>query len=351
MISKIKETVFTVSAVASLLIFSVNEADTIVPDTLIIQESLPWLVFDDTDSSSSLDGEWLMRGYTDYFRLYDSRTTMENDSPVLSFHHSANSTHSLEVDSSGDINLANGSVFIDRSTNEVGIGTSLPEAMLDVRGNIHASFNGNSTKGLQQLFRMSAYNSNLFGLSDVGFVMENAALGFSWAFRTEHFDRGFSASKQGTGDREFTLINTTNVAKNVELRLASGAKNVGGQWLNASSRSYKKNIHELSDKDAMETLNGLKSVTYQFKHEDNEEKMVGFIAEDVPELLATKDRKTVDPLQIVAVLTKVVQEQNKVLLDLDAENQRKTNLLNMFEKRFEDMEKLLNKLKPDSSID
>jgi len=43
---------------------------------------------------------------------------------------------------------------------------------------------------------------------------------------------------------------------------------------------------------------------------------VGFIAEDVPELLATKDRKGLSPMDIVAVLTRVVQEQQKTIADL-----------------------------------
>jgi hypothetical protein len=40
---------------------------------------------------------------------------------------------------------------------------------------------------------------------------------------------------------------------------------------------------------------------------------VGFIAEDVPELVARKDRKSLSPMDIVAVLTKVVQEQKQSL--------------------------------------
>jgi len=40
---------------------------------------------------------------------------------------------------------------------------------------------------------------------------------------------------------------------------------------------------------------------------------VGFIAEDVPDLVATKDRKALSPMDIVAVLTRVVQEQQKTV--------------------------------------
>jgi hypothetical protein len=48
-------------------------------------------------------------------------------------------------------------------------------------------------------------------------------------------------------------------------------------------------------------------VTFNYKASANE-KHVGFIAEEVPELVATKDRKGLNPMDIVAVLTKVVKE-------------------------------------------
>ncbi len=48
---------------------------------------------------------------------------------------------------------------------------------------------------------------------------------------------------------------------------------------------------------------------------------MGFIAEDVPELVATKDRKGLSPMDIVAVLTKVVQRQQKEIEELKDENE------------------------------
>ena len=44
-----------------------------------------------------------------------------------------------------------------------------------------------------------------------------------------------------------------------------------------------------------------------------EERHLGFIAEDVPELVASKDRKGMSSMDVVAVLTKVVQEQQKTV--------------------------------------
>ena len=65
----------------------------------------------------------------------------------------------------------------------------------------------------------------------------------------------------------------------------------------------------------METLAELEPVKYRYKA-DKTDAHVGFIAEDVPDLVATKDRKGMSPMDVTAVLTKVVQEQQKVIADL-----------------------------------
>jgi hypothetical protein len=53
-------------------------------------------------------------------------------------------------------------------------------------------------------------------------------------------------------------------------------------------------------------------VTFSYKV-NPEENHVGFIAEDVPDLVSTKGRKGLSPMDIVAVLTKVVQEQQRTM--------------------------------------
>ncbi len=85
-----------------------------------------------------------------------------------------------------------------------------------------------------------------------------------------------------------------------------------GQWVNASSREYKDNIKELTVDEAMGALKELNPITYTSKA-DPEDTSAGFIAEDVPEIVATKDRKGLSPMDIVAVLTKVVQEQQRAM--------------------------------------
>ena len=97
------------------------------------------------------------------------------------------------------------------------------------------------------------------------------------------------------------------------LEMASGAYiTTGGVWTNASSREYKKDIKELTGDEAMDALKQLSPVKFSYKV-DSEDRHVGFIAEDVPDLVATKDRKGMSPMDVVAVLTKVVQKQQRVV--------------------------------------
>jgi hypothetical protein len=95
--------------------------------------------------------------------------------------------------------------------------------------------------------------------------------------------------------------------------------NTNGDWVDGSSREYKENIAELETEDALAAFKDLKPVTFKFKTAPAGDKQVGFIAEDVPELVAKPDRKGLSPMDIVAVLTKVVQEQQKTITQLQKE--------------------------------
>ncbi len=102
------------------------------------------------------------------------------------------------------------------------------------------------------------------------------------------------------------------------LVMASGAHvTAGGVWTDASSKQYKENIANLTQEEAISALEKLNPVKFNYKVQKDEE-YLGFIAEDVPDLVATKARKGLSPMDIVAVLTKVVQQHQQKIAELEA---------------------------------
>ena len=89
----------------------------------------------------------------------------------------------------------------------------------------------------------------------------------------------------------------------------------GATFMNASSRSLKQDIRSLTAAEAYEALHGLEPVRFAYIA-DPAQQHVGFIAEDVPDLVAAPDRKGVSAMEIVGVLTKVVQEQDATIGEL-----------------------------------
>lgn len=139
-------------------------------------------------------------------------------------------------------------------------------------------------------------------------------------------DRAHGAKGYATADvsavcfgslNEYPLCLVVNDEKKMWLKsnnsliLRNGAKcTPGGKWTDSSSRRLKENIRELTTKDALEVLEELAPVRFNDKADKTEE-CLGFIAEDAPALVATSERDGISPMDIVAVLTKVVQEQQK----------------------------------------
>lgn len=116
------------------------------------------------------------------------------------------------------------------------------------------------------------------------------------------------------------------------VHMASGAYcSIDGVWTDASSRNLKENIQSLSTAEALDALNKLNPVTYNYKA-DKTDSHVGFIAEDVPDLVATADRKGMSPMDVTAVLTKVVQELRK-------ENEEYRKLITELQERLAKIEK------------
>jgi hypothetical protein len=205
------------------------------------------------------------------------------------------------------------------ASGKVGIGTASPASNLHVFGAsntdvfIGVGEDPLGTTGTQSALTIG-YGGNSLGLAtgffnvrpDSSAVAPNPSLRF------------FTANVQRAiiDNEGFFGIGVANPAFPIEH--SSGAHlTAGGIWADASSRGFKQDIENLDSNEAMQALKGLQPVRYAYKV-DPTEHHVGFIAEDVPDLVATKDRKSLSPMDIVGVLTKVVQQQQSTIDELKA---------------------------------
>ena len=195
-----------------------------------------------------------------------------------------------------DDTVGGNSQIFDNGRN-VGIGTTNPQQRLEVNGNI----------------QIHEQNSNVAGLmltqssGEMGYIMHNRANTLTLG--------------AGSVDR-LTIDGDGNVGIGMArpshpIEMASGAYvSAGGVWTNSSSRAKKENIVTLTPEEALAALAGLEPVRFNYKQDQSEE-YVGFIAEDVPGLVASTDRSSLSTMDIVAVLTRVVQQQQQKIAELE----------------------------------
>ena len=193
-------------------------------------------------------------------------------------------------------NGGNSQVFDDG--NKIGIGTTEPKQRLEVNGNIQIHERNSSVAGL-----MMTQSSG-----ETGYIMHN---------RANTLTIGAGSVDRITIDHDRNVgFGTSRPLHPIEL--ANGAYvSAGGVWTDSSSREKKENIAELTPEEALTALAILEPVTFNYKQEEQEQ-YVGFIAEDVPELVANSDRTGLSAMDIVAVLTRVVKLQQKQIEELES---------------------------------
>ena len=201
-------------------------------------------------------------------------------------------------------------------SSNVGIGTTSPQAFLHIDGGaspaagwISSTYGGSCSAQFGVGEMKARYNSteDLYFISDVDNTNSDAsAIGIV-----------FACNNGQVGGTNYKWL--MNLKENGSLLMANGAQcTAAGVWTNASSHALKENINPLSERDAVQALLGLSPVTFTYKAEPLDP-CVGFIAEEVPELVASKDRNGLSAMDVVAVLTKVVQAQQQDIQSLKEE--------------------------------
>jgi Chaperone of endosialidase len=113
----------------------------------------------------------------------------------------------------------------------------------------------------------------------------------------------------------FSIYDEDNNRAQLQLN-NNGDLSLRGRLTQGCSRELKENIQTLSAEEAMTTMEHLHPVKYDLKQTKACRQHLGFIAEDLPDNIASDDRKSIAPSEIVAVLTRVVREQQKTIASL-----------------------------------
>ena len=258
-------------------------------DTLRLKENNLRVNFQDTSSSASFPtNDWRIvindssNGGASYFAIEDS------DAGRQIFRVEAGApANSLYVEDYG----------------RVGLGTSTPVVEL------HIKDSDTPTVRLEQdgSGGWSPQTWDVAG-NETNFFIRDATNGSKLPFRIQPSTPADTLCLKSSG---YVGIGTWDPA--YELDVVGQIKASEG-FIAGSSRDLKQNIEELSSEDAFKTLQKLAPVTYQYKTNQNEGR-IGFIAEDVPDLVAVNGRKGLSSMDIVAILTKVLQEQQQVIND------------------------------------
>jgi hypothetical protein len=324
-------------------------------DTVRLKENNLRLHFDDTSNSASFpNNDWRItindssNGGANYFAVEDATAgripfRVEAGAPA----------NTLYVEADGDVGIKTSNPVVDLHVVEGNTPTLRLEQdgsdgftpqTWDVAGNEANFFIRDVTNGSRLSFRIEpgAPESSIHidNNGAVGFGTSNPTSNYTiHAYRTSDNARIVAERSGGSITGLFAtnnagLVGTLNdnpmriTVNNLQKVQFNSDNSVdyfngatitsGGVFTNASSRELKENIKEIDAKTAMEAFQKLNPVTYNYKV-DKKEQVAGFIAEDVPEIVATNNRKGIAAIEVTALLTKVLKEQQKTIDELKKE--------------------------------
>ena len=269
---------------------------------------IPTLFFDDTNIAGGND--WFIRTFQT-----NPPTDMEiwdvtgNDRRVFWLRQSVNNTNSLLVDTAGDMSLANGRLWIDRSSGNVGIGTGAPFAALTVQRNggavAYVDDNGFFTK--RQMFVLENNGAPSFR-----FI--NSGTGRTWTFAmTDNppFDE-FVINDPFSPGREMFLDQGGNAQFEGVVRATN--------FIVVSDRNLKGNIEPVDGGEVLRKVMELPISTWNFKDDSEKQLRIGPMGQDFQKIFGLgPDDRHISVVDATGVALSAIQGLGELVKAKDTE--------------------------------
>jgi uncharacterized coiled-coil protein SlyX len=318
--------------IVAILVSAVSGGQSLADEALTLTGALPRLVFND---DSGILQTWTVDGTDLGFDIHDNSS-------------GSNAIHIIP----GSID---NSICIGTAGN-VGFGTGAPLAPIHVvkvgfasTAEIIARFGVTDDPIGALIISNSSAGDGLFIPKIVGrSASQNAAL-INEALITNDVGGSaaivYNAAKNAGGPlviRPLVVYRNNSVAK---VTIAANGDVNATSFNPASSRTIKHDIVDLDSRKASDALRQLTPVEFVYNDDESAEKRVGFIAEDVPEIVANGDRQSVPIMDVVALVTRVVKdqqqtigEQNMSIARQQVTNDQQQKTIDLLMKRLEALE-------------
>jgi hypothetical protein len=239
-------------------------------------------------------------------------------------------TSSIDISSAGNVGIGFASPTVQLHVREAAVASTAETiAQFDVSDDgIGKLVIGNNSAGDNILHPkiQGTTISQAVPIAFEGLITDDLGLNPAFSFNAAKIAGGALAARPLMQFRNYNVTKVT-ISANGDVTATSFSP--------PSSRALKENIVDLETSRAADALRQLTPVEYAYKDNPGR-KHVGFIAEDVPDLVANPDRKSVPIMDVVALVTKVVKDQQQTIDEQKKTIDELTKRLNALESRMQD---------------